>query len=110
MAWVSDDLIIPAVAGVEQTATAVISKVFHVEDPRFLTVTTLAASVAAGEISLETRTGSGTWNAVATGTAVDGDTITFFATDQLLQDQVRVKFTKNVTNRTFSNLWICRKI
>ena len=109
MAYVADNLILPSVAGVEQTATAVISKVFHVEDPRFLSVTGLAASVAAGELSLETRTGEGAWNAVGTGTAVDGDTITFIATDQLLQDQVRVKFTKAATDRTFDNLWVCRK-
>ena len=110
MAWVSDDLILSAVAGVEQTATAVISKVFHVEDPRYLSVTSLSASVAAGELSLETRTGTGAWNAVATGTAVDGDTLTFYATDQLLQDQVRIKFTRVGPNRTFDNVWVCRRI
>lgn len=108
MSYVADDLILPTVAGVAQTGTAVISKVFHVEDPRYLSVTTLAASVAASEISIETRTGTGSWNAVATGTAIDGDTITFIATDQLLQDQVRIKFTKASTNRTFDNLWVCR--
>ena len=110
MGWVTDDLIAPLVADVEQTATGVISKVFHVEDPRYLTVTTLAASVAAGKISIETRSGSGAWNAVGTGTAVDGDNITFYATDQLLQDQVRIKFTKAATDRTFSNLWIGRRV
>lgn len=107
MSWVNENLVDTSIAGTSPASGDVISKEFHCEDPRFLSVTIDGALLAA-TCSLETRSGSGDWNAITVGVSFMGtDTLSFVATTELLQDQVRVKTTGGAV---VDKVYVCRKV
>lgn len=88
MAWVTDNLVSQTGAAV---AADVISKEFHCEDPRYLSVTVVGGLGSAVEI--QTRSGDGAWTTLTDVAVLGTDTVQFVSATQLLQDQCRVRAT-----------------
>lgn len=87
MNWVADDLTKPGVSGTTISINDDISKIFHVEDPRYLVV-----DVAGGltNFKLQGRCGNGAWRDIKTQAA--GTRLVFMVEvdSDLLDEQLRV--------------------
>lgn len=113
MAWVSDDLTAPGVAGNTVANNDVISKVFTVEDPRYLVVQVEGGLTT---YKIQTRVGNqATWTDVKTASAARlvfsgpeeiGTTYPGDGAD-LLCPQVRIVATGA---GDVDNVWICRHL
>jgi len=89
MAWVAENLTEPGVTGTSPSINDAISKVFSVEDPRYVVIDVQGGLT---NFRLQGRVGAGSWRTIAT--QASGTRLVFVGPDEtaadLLDDQLRV--------------------